>query len=82
MRQVEGSDRTHDCAQCQFLRAAPQTARFVGGLVAGYLYLKGARFNLMAELKYRYVKWKINRTRKRFDIYPGGRKDDINRRIH
>jgi membrane associated rhomboid family serine protease len=54
----------------------------LGGLVAGYLYLKGARFNLMAELKYRYVKWKINRTRKRFDIYPGGRKDDINRRIH
>jgi membrane associated rhomboid family serine protease len=62
----------------------------LGGLVAGYLYLKRGRFNLLAELRYRYVKWKIGRQRRRFDIYPGGRKDDytnprrddVNRRIH
>jgi membrane associated rhomboid family serine protease len=58
----------------------------LGGIVAGYLYLKGARFtgrlNVMAEIKYRYVKWRINRMRRKFDVYSGGRTDDIKRRIH
>lgn len=57
----------------------------LGGLVIGYLYLRGrrlARFNLVAELKYRYIKWKIGRMRRRFDVHPGGRSDDWDRRIH
>lgn len=57
----------------------------LGGLVIGYLYLRGrrlARFNLIAELKYRYIKWKIARMRRRFDVHPGGRSDDWDRRIH
>jgi len=56
----------------------------LGGLVVGYLYLKGGRprFHPIAELKYRYLKWKINRVRKRFDVYSGGRADDVNRRVH
>jgi membrane associated rhomboid family serine protease len=54
----------------------------LGGLVAGYLYLKGGRMHLLSELQYRYLKWKINRSRRKFDVYSGGRTNDINRRVH
>jgi membrane associated rhomboid family serine protease len=55
----------------------------LGGLIAAYLYLKGGgRTRLMAEIKYRYLKWRINRMRRRFDVYSGGRADDANRRVH
>jgi membrane associated rhomboid family serine protease len=54
----------------------------LGGLVTGYLYLKRPRINLFSEIQYRYLKWRINRTRRKFDVYSGGRRDDINRRVH
>ncbi len=57
----------------------------LGGLVVGYLYLKGGRanFNILSEIQYRYLKWKINRMRRKFDVYSGGRSaDDVNRRVH
>ncbi len=56
-------------------------ATHVGGLVVGYLFLKGARIHPISELKYRYWKWKINRGRK-FDVYSGGRTNDYDRRVH
>ena len=55
----------------------------LGGLVAAYLYLKGGRrTSLMTEIRYRLMKWRINRSRRRFDVYSGGRSNDINRRVH
>jgi membrane associated rhomboid family serine protease len=55
----------------------------IGGAIAGYVYLKGGRLHLLSEIKYRYLKWRINRMRRKFDIYPGGRSaDDVNRRVH
>jgi membrane associated rhomboid family serine protease len=57
-------------------------ATHLGGLIVGYLYLKSARVHPLAELKYRYTKWKIGRMRKKFDVYSGGRADDWNQRIH
>ena len=54
----------------------------LGGLLAGYLYLKRGRLNLFAELRYRYLRWRISRTRMKFDVYTGGRTDDRDRRIH
>ncbi|MBI2827861.1 MAG: rhomboid family intramembrane serine protease [Acidobacteria bacterium] len=55
----------------------------LGGLIAAYLYLRsGARSGLTAEIRYRYLKWRINRTRRRFDVYPGGRADNVDRRVH
>jgi membrane associated rhomboid family serine protease len=54
----------------------------LGGLVAGYLYLKGGRVHLLSEIKYRYLKWRINRMRRKFDVYSGGRADDVDRRVH
>jgi membrane associated rhomboid family serine protease len=61
-------------------------ATHLGGLLVGYVYLKGGRrtgrMQPLAELKYRYLKWKINRIRKKFDVYSGGRADDWDRRVH
>jgi membrane associated rhomboid family serine protease len=57
-------------------------ATHLGGLVVGYAFLKGARVHPVSELKYRYLKWKINRVRKKFDVYSGGRADDWDRRVH
>jgi membrane associated rhomboid family serine protease len=55
----------------------------LGGLVTAYLYLKGGgRTRLLAEIKYRYLKWRINRMRRRFDVYSGGRANDVDRRVH
>jgi len=63
----------------------------LGGLVVGYVYLKrssgGAglgrfgRFGVMAEIKYRYLRWKMGRLRRKFKVYPGGG-DDWNGRVH
>jgi membrane associated rhomboid family serine protease len=57
-------------------------ATHLGGLLVAYLYLKSARVDPVSELKYRYLKWKINRVRKKFDVYSGGRADDWDRRVH
>jgi membrane associated rhomboid family serine protease len=53
----------------------------LGGMVFGYLYLKGGGGGLSAEIKYRYVKWKMNRLRRKFDVYSGGR-SDWDRKVH
>lgn len=57
-------------------------ATHLGGLVVAYVYLKSGTMHPLAELKYRYLKWKINRVRKKFDVYSGGRADDWDRRVH
>jgi membrane associated rhomboid family serine protease len=56
----------------------------LSGLVIGYVYLRGGnlRVHPLAELRYRYNKWRIDRMRRRFDVYSGGRRDDIDRHIH
>src|SRR5215467_4809923 len=46
-------------------------ATHLGGLAVGYLFLKSGRMHPLSELKYRYLKWKINRVRKKFDVYSG-----------
>ncbi|MCC7416512.1 MAG: rhomboid family intramembrane serine protease [Acidobacteria bacterium] len=57
-------------------------ATHLGGLLVAYLYLTTRHTHPVAELKYRYLKWKINRVRRKFDVYSGGRHDDYDRRIH
>jgi membrane associated rhomboid family serine protease len=59
-------------------------ATHLGGLLVAYLYLKGGRLTLspFAEVKYRYLKWRINKMRKKFDVYSGGRADNWDRRVH
>jgi membrane associated rhomboid family serine protease len=58
------------------------SATHLFGLLVAYLMLKSARIDPLAEIKYRYLKWKINRVRKKFDVYSGGRADDWDRRVH
>jgi membrane associated rhomboid family serine protease len=48
----------------------------LGGLLVGYLYLKGLRVRPFDELKYRWLKWRMSRARGRFNVYSGGRKED------
>ena len=57
-------------------------ATHLGGLLVAYLFLRGGRVHPLAELKYRYTKWKIMRMRSKFDVYTGGRSNDWDRRVH
>jgi membrane associated rhomboid family serine protease len=50
-------------------------AAHLGGLATGWLYLRGRRLRLTAELQYQFNRWRINRARRRFDVHPGGRDD-------
>jgi membrane associated rhomboid family serine protease len=54
----------------------------LGGLLVGYIYLQGGRGGLMPEIKYRYLKWKMNRMRRKFDVYSGGRSEKWDRHVH
>jgi rhomboid family protein len=61
-------------------------AAHLGGMLFGYLYLSwggGMRGlgGVSAEIKYRYLKWKMNRLRRKFDVYSGGR-SDWDRKVH
>ena len=53
----------------------------LGGLVVGYFMVRGFRFNPANEVRYRYLRWKMERARKRFGVYSGGRKD-WDRHVH
>ena len=57
-------------------------ATHLGGLLVAWLYLKSGRVHPWSEVKYRYLKWKINRVRRKFDVYSGGRANDWDRRVH
>ena len=58
-------------------------ATHLGGLLVAYLFLKSGNADPLGEVKYRYLKWKISRTRKKFDVYSGGRSGDgWNKRVH
>jgi hypothetical protein len=48
----------------------------LGGLVIGFLYLKGLRLRPLDEIRYRWLRWKMARARSKFDVYSGGRDDD------
>ena len=60
----------------------------LGGLVVGYLYLKGLKARPMDQMKSRWLRWKMGRARNRFDVYSGGRsaeddwKSDWKKHIH
>lgn len=53
----------------------------LGGLAVGYLYLRGRRAGPPGGIKYRYTKWRMNRVRRKFDVYAGGRRD-WDRHVH
>ena len=55
----------------------------LGGLIIGYLYLnQGRSGGLSSELKYHYLKWKIDRLKKKFDVHQGGQEKKWDEHIH
>ena len=46
----------------------------LGGLVAGYVLLRGGRLRPADEVRYRYLRWKMDRARKKFGVYSGGKR--------
>jgi membrane associated rhomboid family serine protease len=54
----------------------------LGGLVAGYALLRAPRMSPASEIRYRYLRWKMDKARKKFGIYTGGKRDDWDKRVH
>ncbi len=53
-------------------RSAVANFAHLGGLVIGWIYLKGPR-NLRAELSYHWARWRMERLRRKFNVHKGGR---------
>lgn len=53
----------------------------LGGLIAGYAMLRGRHLSPANEVRYRYLRWKMDRARKKFGVYTGG-KNDWDKRVH
>jgi len=53
----------------------------LGGLAAGWLYLKGPR-DLQLELRYWLTRWRMERMRRKFNVHKGGRNGNWGDRIH
>ena len=51
-------------ASCSSPGSGVSNSAHLGGLLFGYLYLKGRGGGITAEIKYRYLKWKMNRLRR------------------
>jgi membrane associated rhomboid family serine protease len=49
-------------------------ATHLGGLVVGYLYLAGKRGGTLSSLRSHWLRWRMARLRKRFEVHDGGRK--------
>lgn len=49
-------------------------ATHLGGLLFGYLYLAGRRGHAISSLRSQWLRWRLARMRKRFDVHEGGRK--------
>jgi len=57
-------------------------ATHLGGLVVGYLYLAGRRTGPTSTLRSWWLRWRMARLRKRFDVHDGGRSDGSSRWVH
>jgi membrane associated rhomboid family serine protease len=54
----------------------------LGGLLTGYVILRGRRIRPAEEARSWYLRWRANRLKRRFGVYAGGRTGDWKRRIH
>jgi membrane associated rhomboid family serine protease len=48
-------------------------ATHLGGLAVGYLYLAGRRGRLASSVRSQWLRWRMARLRKRFEVHDGGR---------
>jgi membrane associated rhomboid family serine protease len=54
----------------------------LGGLVAGYAILRRPRLSPANDVRYRYLRWKMDRARKKFGVYSGGKNDRWDKHVH
>ncbi len=57
-------------------------AAHLGGLVVGYLYLAGRRGRFRSFVRSQWLRWRMARLRRRFEVHEGGRSGDPNRWVH
>jgi membrane associated rhomboid family serine protease len=57
-------------------------ATHLGGLVVGYIYLAGGGGRLASTVRSKWLRWRMARLRKRFDVHDGGRSGGGNRWVH
>jgi membrane associated rhomboid family serine protease len=57
-------------------------ATHLGGLVVGYLYLAGRGGQMRSTIRSQFLRWRMARLRKRFDVHDGGRSGDGDRWVH
>ena len=62
-------------------RGGVANSAHLGGLVVGYVYLRVWPSHPLDGIKYRYVRFRMNRLRRKFDVHTGGR-SDWDRRVH
>ena len=49
-------------------------ATHLGGLIVGYLYLAGRRGRAVSSVRSQWLRWRMARLRKKFEVHDGGRK--------
>jgi membrane associated rhomboid family serine protease len=57
-------------------------ATHLGGLVVGYVYLAGRRGHFSSTLRSQWLRWRLARMRRRFDVHEGGRNGQGGPRVH
>ncbi|MGE5200137.1 MAG: rhomboid family intramembrane serine protease [Rhodospirillaceae bacterium] len=57
-------------------------ATHLGGLVVGYLYLAGRRGQIVSTVRSQWLRWRLARLRRKFDVHDGGRKDQRGPWVH
>jgi len=57
-------------------------ATHLGGLVVGYLYLAGRGGRMGSTIRSQFLRWRMARLRKRFDVHDGGRPPDKGPWVH
>ncbi len=79
--EVLRDDRRRDRVPGRLPAAASRTPRTSAASSSATSTCGVAAADLSAEIKYRYLKWKMNRLRRKFDVYSGGR-SDWDRHVH
>jgi membrane associated rhomboid family serine protease len=57
-------------------------ATHLGGIIVGYLYLIGRRGAVASQIRSQFLRWRLNRLRKKFNVHQGGKPNDTNRWTH
>jgi membrane associated rhomboid family serine protease len=57
-------------------------ATHLGGILAGYVYLAGRRGGFLSAVRSQWLRWRLARLRRRFEVHDGGRKGNGGPWVH